>query len=519
MKSKLLDLFRTIQYKLLLLKNRILNKSHKVASIKFKAKTTETLTYKIWVYFVMFATMILIVLWFMQIIFLQGYYSSMKKSEVIKLAYQIEELYNSDGIEEYIDNIAYKNALGIYIVSLNKEIVYSSNGDPYKTIPGTSKIISIDFSSIIDEIKNSANNRISYTSKLEKIKSEIFIYGKQINNTDNCIIMVASIDPIDSTISVLKVQLLYVTIISLLFSSIISVFISKKLSSPIRKINETARKLATGNYNIKFEKAGYTEIDDLADTLNFTTQELEKTDKIRKELMANVSHDLKTPLTMIKAYSEMIRDLSGDNKEKREEHLQVIIDETDRLSRLVNDMMDLSKIESGVIRLNKERINLSEITKNIVNGFQILKENEMCNFKIEIQENIFVVADKVKIEQVIYNLVNNAISHSLDNKQIEIKLKGFGRRVRFDVIDNGPGISKENLKHIWTRYYRVDKTYKRADNGTGLGLSIVKNILDKHDANYGVKSEINVGSDFWFELERDIRKNVDNKKNNENKKT
>ena len=461
--------------------------------------TNETLTFKLWLYFVLFAALIFILLWFMQVMFLQSYYSSMKKNEVIKLAEKIESEYKNGNFLEIVDNIAYKNMSNIYIYDLSGNLKYSSTNSA--TIFQTpSKVAILDLSKVLSRILK--NEKISYTIKLDKFKSDIFIYGKIMDGTDACLIMATPIDPIDTTTSVLKNQLLYVTIISLVFSAIISIFISKNLSKPLRIMNDSAKKLAQGNYDVKFEKGGYVELDELADTLNFATFEMAKTDKIRKELIANVSHDLRTPLTMIKAYSEMIRDLSGDNKEKREEHLKVIIDEADRLTRIVNDMMDLSKIESGIIKLNKEKIDIAEVVNSIKNGFNILSDNKECIIKVTSPEQAFALADKTKIEQVVYNLVNNAINHSLDNKSIQIKITISSKKVRVEVIDNGPGIAKEELAHIWSRYYKVDKTFKRSNTGSGLGLSIVKNILEKHGANYGVESKVGVGSNFWFELER-----------------
>ncbi len=476
----------------------------------FNAKITEsnpktyTLTFKLWGYFVSFAVSIFVILWFMQVILLQSYYSSMKKSEVARLADQIQKNYDEENIKDLIDNIAYKNASTIFIYDLNENLKYSTSLNVLSQVP-TRPLIVEKITGIVDKILNSSNNKVSYTFKDQKYKSEIYVYGKLIKDKDACIVMVTSIDPIDATTSILQSQLVYVTIIALLISSIISIFLSRRISRPITKITQNARKLATGNYDLNFEKAGYTEIDELADTLNFTTNELAKTDKIRKELIANVSHDLRTPLTMIKAYSEMIRDLSGDNKQKREEHLQVIIDETDRLTRLVNDMMDLSKIESGFSVLEKERLCYTEMVQKIVDNFKLVHEDENCKFEVEVPKDMYVLADKTKIERVLYNLISNAINHSGKEeckKVIKIKVTANGKFVKTEIIDNGIGIKKEDITHIWDRYYKVNKNYKRSDTGSGLGLSIVKDILIAHNANYGVKSKENEGANFWFELYR-----------------
>lgn len=478
-----------------------------------KNNGTNTLAFKLWTYFVAFAVSLFVILWFMQVIFLQSYYSSMKKGEVIKFATDVEMAYKTGNFTDLIDSIAYRNSSSIFIFDTNGDVIYTSNqanisdNEKISTIP--ERHIAIDTSGIVDRIINSPNQKISYNLKVEKLKTELFVYGKKIPDSDACLVVIASIDPIDATITVVQSQLVYITIIALAVASIISVFLSRRLSRPISKMNDTARKLAVGNYDITFEKAGYQEMDDLADTLNYTTSELARTDKVKRELIANVSHDLRTPLTMIKAYSEMIRDLSGDNKEKREEHLKVIIDETDRLTRLVNDMMDLSKIESGVLDVVKGVFNFSEVVKSMTNNFKAIYEEENCKIILECSDEIYANADRTKIEQVLYNLIGNAINHSGNaNKEIKIKVTTTLKRIKVQVIDNGEGISKEDLAHIWDRYYKASKSFKRSSSGSGLGLSIVKNILTKHESDFGVYSTVGKGSTFWFDIEKASKKDI-----------
>ena len=377
--------------------------------------------------------------------------------------------------------------------------------------------VSVDISDIATDIAESPTKRISYTLNIDKLKTQIYVYGKTIPDTEYCYVILMSIDPIDATSSVITSQLIYITIISLILSTIISLFMSKRLSKPIKKMNDTAKKLSKGDYNIVFEKCGYEELDELADTLNKATNSLERTDEIKRELIANVSHDLKTPLTMIKAYSEMIRDLSGDNKKKREEHLKVIIDETDRLTRLVNDMMDLSKIESGIISINKEKINFTEMASSLIDRIKLSNIDTEHTIEYIIPKDLYVLADKTKIEQVLYNLIINAIKHSGEGKKkILIKATATQKRVKVEVIDNGVGISKEDLEHIWDRYYKASDSFTRQVQGSGLGLSIVKNILIKHSSDFGVESELGKGSNFWFDLERISKKDMDFDKNKNN---
>lgn len=484
--------------------------------MKSRNENSKSLTFALWLHFITLAVLIFVLLWFMQVVFLQTYYRTMKKTETAQIGTEVENIFkNSLDFKAEIDKTAYRNSASIYILSLDGELFYTNttstgtnsySQDGYVAqMPGRN--VSIDISDIAENITNSTNKKITYTLDIDRLKTQIYVYAKQIPDTKYCYVIIMPIDPIDATSTVITSQLLYITVISLIISTIIALFMSRRISKPIMNLNESAKKLEKGDYDVVFEKCGYDEIDALADTLNSATTSLEKTDEIRRELLANVSHDLKTPLTMIKAYSEMIRDLSGENKQKREAHLKVIIDETDRLTRLVNDMMDLSRIESGIIELNKEKFNFSETAKALIDTIKMSNMDTPHNIKYTIPDDLYVLADKTKIEQVLYNLIINAIKHSGEGKRkIDIKVTATQKRVKIEVKDDGVGISQENLKHIWDRYYKASESFTRNVQGSGLGLSIVKNILIKHSSDFGVDSQLGKGTTFYFDLERISKK-------------
>ena len=490
--------------------NKVYNKIdeliEKVKNIKIDFKS---LRFKLWAYFSMFAIFIFIILWFMQVIFLQNYYTTMKKNEVRKMAEKIEDKYNSNDLIDIINKIAYKDMISISILDNMGNVIYNSemqSTDPTMTHTN----VYIDSNAIISQMLTSKQKSIEYITKITKFNSQIFIYCKAINNDNNYILLATPIDPINSTTSVLANQLKYITIISLICSFIVSIFLSNRLTNPITKMAKSAQKLKNGDYDVMFERGYYTEIDNLASTLNSATNELGKTDKLRKELIANVSHDLRTPLTMIKAYAEMIRDISGNDEKKRNEHLKIIIDESNRLTRLINDMMDLSKLESGVLTIKKSDFDITETIAILLKNFEMIYEKEGYTFKFDYQDPVYVYADETKIEQVIYNLINNAVNYSDDDKMIIIDLIQDKNNVKVKIIDHGRGIAKEKLPYIWDRYYKIGEIHKTAKTGTGLGLSIVKNILEKHGQKYGVESQENVGSTFWFDVE--LSKNMNNNK-------
>ena len=216
--------------------------------------------------------------------------------------------------------------------------------------------------------------------------------------------------------------------------------------------------------------------------------------------MANVSHDLKTPLTMIKAYAEMSRDLNGEDKVKRDKNMNVIIEEVDRLTILVNDILTLSSMQSKINELNLEEFDIVSLINTILKRYEIFKETENYNFIFENKKKILITADKKKIEQVIYNLINNAINYTGDDNLVTIKVISKKDCVRVEIKDTGKGINEEDIPYIWDRYYKNKKKHKRNLIGTGLGLSIVKSILELHKYNYGVKSEKNKGTTFYFEI-------------------
>ena len=205
---------------------------------------------------------------------------------------------------------------------------------------------------------------------------------------------------------------------------------------------------------------------------------------------------------MIKAYAEMIKDISGDNKQKRDKHTGVIIEEADRLTMLVNDILNLSKLQSSVDELELKEINLSELTERVIDRFSDFVENRGYKIEDNVAPDLLTVADEKKIEQVIYNLLGNSINYTGEDKTVKVYLTAENDKILLEIIDSGKGISEEKLATIWERYYRFSETNTRPVKGTGLGLSIVKAILDSHGLKFGVRSKKDCGSNFYVEFDR-----------------
>lgn len=336
------------------------------------------------------------------------------------------------------------------------------------------------------------------------------------NGNEYLVLLNTVITPLISVRRSLSAIFATVGVIMVLLALVISIALSSYVVEPITKIGEGAKRLAKGNYNVRFDEGSYSEISQLARTLNYAASELSSVERVRRELMANVSHDLRTPLTLISGYAEMMKDFPNDDNR---DNLQVIIDEVDHMILLVNDMADVSKYNAGVQKLQLAEIDLTDKIADTASRISVLNYDEYT-IVFEQDEHVIMTGDELKLTQVMYNLINNAITHTGDDKRVvitqRIEEESHRKFVRIEVTDSGDGISFEDSQTIWNRYYKMDKTYKRAHNGSGLGLNIVKSILELHHAEYGVISREQMpqgrGCTFWFriQIEKTI-KNTDRK--------
>ena len=340
-------------------------------------------------------------------------------------------------------------------------------------------------------------------------KSEMIIYGKLLNQdfANYYLFINTPLEPIESITTFIINQFGFVTIFVLVIAIIISMIVSSRISKPIELMKKSANKLSKGNYDTHFESNSFNELNDLADTLNQATEKLSSISELRRDLIANISHDIKTPLTMIKGYTEMVKDISWSNDEKREEHLGNILNEVDYLDKLVIDMQDLTKMESNVISISRNNFNISDLIHNVIKSFNVLLAQNNIELNINIEHNIICYGDENKLSRVIYNFISNAIKYSYENSTIIINLKTTNQSIVFEVIDNGIGISEDIIDKIWERYFKIDKKFSRNVNSTGLGLAISKAILDAHKAKYGVDSKPKQGSRFYFEIPNDFSEN------------
>ena len=471
----------------------------------------RSIRFRIWISFVSFTLGTMVILYITLSFITPAFYSSIKANECSDAAEAIKKIVSDRQWNPHRrDDV---DRLGILI----KRLAVNHQFDIIVNMPETSYTLKEErsgngdllFGQINDNIKKSLmeseNGTIITSTKEEEGKSGIILatYAAVDNKINAYIFIYSYAEPIGTTLSIITTLFFISSNVILIGACVISIMISSHIANPLVKISRNADKLITGNFIMELKGNPYDEVAVLTESLNAASNEIAKTETLRRDLMANVSHDLRTPLTMIKAYAEMIRDLSGNNPEKREKHLQVIIDETDRLTLLVNDILNLSKLDSGVSTMNRTVFDFSQHLEDLMSRFSMLDDMKDYQVQPDIEPGIMIDADQQKLEQVVYNLVNNAINYIGEDRQVKVRLyrKADGD-ARFEVADRGVGIPEEQIPYIWDKYYKVDRSenHKRAVKGTGLGLSIVKGILTNHGFTYGCDSKVGVGSCFWFEF-------------------
>lgn len=479
----------------------------------------KSIRFKLWIYFIGFAVLLMVLIWLLQIYFLENYYAGMKEQEATNIANRIVEEFegnpNSSELRKQIDDITSVNDVYIRVeTGSGIPVLMDGNKSDYTSIllynaqteVMREKLKASPFTKVTatftEDTGDKENNMRTLALACYLTKPASTGDDSEVFENSFILYLYSPLYPVQSTVTILRVQLIYITLIAALLAFSLALYLANRISRPIKNITRSAAEMGKGNYGVQFERGHYTEITELANTLTDASRELEKTEMYQKDLIANVSHDLRTPLTMIKSYAEMIRDLSGNNPKKREEHLNVIIDEADRLNTLVNDMLSMSRMQSRKMVLEMTTFDICETAATLLSSYDILKEQEGYKFTFRRPADALTVnADAAKIKQVLSNLINNAVKYCGEDKEIIITVKKSGRKVRCEVSDHGPGIAPDEINHVWERYYKSSTHHVRPTDGSGLGLSIVKEILTLHKADYGVNSKVGKGSTFWFELE------------------
>ena len=482
-----------------------------------KKTVFNSILFRSWVSFIILAIGIISAVWIGELVAFAALFRNMRVNQIHDTnEVLIEKLKNNDCKPEAT---SFRREVERVVTEVNMTVVvfrFDNEADPtnpydstillYRNgarqdLPGDEavarEVVTAEFLEKLNAVGESG--RISYTTGANP--SFNVIVGEKMLDSHGDTVYYMSTSKIvtnDATVVVLTSQFKVVTVVCLLVSVLVSFIIAWKFAKPVRDFTATAKKIGDGDLTVKYEGNGYNEFDDLADALNYSTGEIIKAENLRRDFLANVSHDLRTPLTLVKAYAEMIRDVSGDNKEKRDRNTQVIINEVDRLTMLVDDILDLSKLQSGTVQMSKEDVDLAVVIDQTIGQFAVMKDRGYV-FDVSLIDGAIVTCDPKRMTQVMYNLVGNAINYVGEDNLVKVNLSISDGMVKTEVTDHGKGIPQEEIDKVWDRYYRSNQN-KRNVVGSGIGLSIVKSILVSFGAEYGIESKEGEGTTFWFAL-------------------
>lgn len=315
--------------------------------------------------------------------------------------------------------------------------------------------------------------------------------------------------------------LIYIGSVLILAAGALVWYFSKKLTDPIRELANLSDKMANLDFEAKYTSGGKNEIGELGANFNRMSSRLESTiselkkannsllkdieqkekmEEMRNEFLGNVSHELKTPIALIQGYAEGLKDGVNDDAESRDFYCDVIMDEAMKMNQMVKNLLTLNQLEFGDEDISFERFDLVALIRGVLQSMEILAQQDELKIIFRQESPVYVWADEFKTEQVVRNYVSNAFHHASGDKVIEVKIQKEGKKARTSVFNTGMPIPEEDLKHIWEKFYKVDKAHTREYGGNGIGLSIVKAIMESFHQEYGVKNYDN-GVEFWFELD------------------
>lgn len=470
-------------------------------------KKLTSLKWEIGKYLIIFCILTASIVFLFQIVLLQPMYEANKIKSIETVGSFVEKFIEDERLDEFVDYMQSQSDTCIMVYQS------SSSGGMQGSIGNRgcmiSSITNSERAKFVTKAIGSKNH--SYLARVTNNSSDFGVDGDQGDNFDtivytkivnaadySSIIMVSgNITPLNATTETLASQMRYIALFMIVAVAILTLLMYRHIAKPIIGITSNAKQLPQGKYTIDPKTNRYKEAADLNNTLVQAANDIQKADKAKRDLISNVSHDLRTPLTMIGGYGEMMIDLP---EEKTDENIQVIVDETKRLNALVNDLLDMSRLQDGRIVLHKEVFDISALLKTQLQKYDVYRMQEGYTIESELLDTIYVNADKIRIEQVINNFLNNAVNYGGEAKHIIVREIKKENVVRIEVQDFGEGIDSKDLDNIWDRYYKVDKEHVRVANGSGIGLNIVKQLLELHGVPYGVKSSKGKGSTFYFEM-------------------
>ncbi|KJR98497.1 MAG: hypothetical protein VR68_10500 [Peptococcaceae bacterium BRH_c4a] len=333
------------------------------------------------------------------------------------------------------------------------------------------------------------------------------------NKVAGAVMIHSPLAPIQANLRVIHEAVLYSFLFGIVAATLLAFVFSRKVSGPILKINNVARAMARGDYSQKIPTMSGDELGVLAGSINELSEQIkekiltiEKIDSTRRGFVASISHELRTPLTIMQGYTEALMDGMARDDLQREKYLMNIYEETIRLRRLVDDLLDLRRLETGTISINMDRADLSDIIQSVSDLFSETFSQRGVSISLNIpQARLIARGDPDRLKQVVINMVDNAVRFSPNGGTVDVKGEEVSGHIRVSVRDQGPGVREEEMQLIWERFYKSDNSRTRRNSGSGLGLAIARQIIEMHGGQVGIESLPGHGSTFWFTVKAESK--------------
>lgn len=480
--------------------------------------------------FIILMTSTIFLCWFVNNTFLERYYIDNKENVLLSAYKFINQAGNEEGLltKEFaiqFEKIASTGNISILVIDPSGAVKISSvneRGILSKQLLNNIYGKSTDASTVL----SSGENYIIQKTRDSQINADYLeIWGHLEDG--NWFIMRTALESIRESVQIANRFLSYIGVCAVMISAMIIWTVSEQISKPILELANISKRMTKLDFEVKYTRGGNDEIailgnhiNQLSETLENTISELktannelktdiekkEQIDEMRKEFLSNVSHELKTPIALVQGYAEGLKECINDDAESREFYCDVIMDEANKMNKMVQKLLTLNQIEFGNDVITMERFDITALISGIIQASDILIKQKDVKIIFTEKNPVYVWADEFKIEEVFTNYFSNALNHIANEKIIDVKVTRLEKSIRVSVFNTGERIPEKDLDNIWVKFYKVDKARTREYGGSGIGLSIVKAIMDSFNKKCGVVNYDN-GVEFWFELDSDLKNN------------
>lgn len=469
--------------------------------------------------------------WFLNSTFLESFYTVNKENALLEGFHTIDkavinDTFESDEFDIAFERICSNGNISILVLSPDAQVLRSSAGNSEKLKNQFYGALYESSNKHASEVIKTTDNYIIEKQQDSRLEADYLVLWGTLED-GNLVLMRTALASIKESVMIANEFLAYVAVMATVCCAILAIFVSRRITGPILQLTKISKRMAELDFDAKYKpNKRQNEVDELGEHMNMLSATLETTiselksannelkkdiekkeeiDRMRKEFLSNVSHELKTPLALIQGYAEGLQECINDDEESRDFYCEVIMDEADKMNQMVKKLLTLNQLEFGNDTLTMERFDLTELVKGVVTSSGILLKQKDITVTYP-EESVYVWADEFKVEEVMTNYLSNAINHADFEKHIEVTYEKKEDSVRVYVFNTGNPIPEEDLPNIWDKFYKVDKARTREYGGSGIGLSIVKAIMESHHRECGAKNREN-GVEFWFELDRDCANN------------